>query len=117
MFSNLQAELERYFNGETVQFTAALDWPIFLSFKNKFTPPCKKWLMAVLSLMGIWLRRIGSPGAARAVGTALHNNPLPSLCLAIALFPAAGIGGFAAADAQEGLAAAGRNLRVNEFCF
>jgi O-6-methylguanine DNA methyltransferase len=96
MFSNLQAELERYFNGETVQFTAALDWRDLSVFQKQVYSALQKVAYGSVVTYGDLARRIGSPGAARAVGTALHNNPLPLVVPCHRVVSSSGIGGFAA---------------------
>lgn len=72
------SDLERYFAGRWTRFTAPLDW-------HDQGSPFDREVWAVLLTIPrgeVWsyaqvARRIGKPGAARAVGGAVGRNPIP----------------------------------------
>ncbi|SCK23363.1 methylated-DNA--[protein]-cysteine S-methyltransferase [Streptomyces sp. WMMB 322] len=71
-------ELDSYFHGELREFTVPLDWSLSGGFNQKV-------LRELLSSVPYGATagyqdladRVGEPGAARAVGTAMGSNPLP----------------------------------------
>jgi methylated-DNA-[protein]-cysteine S-methyltransferase len=92
----LKRELEEYFAGKRYSFTVPWrlegHWGVF----------SRRVLAAVAQLgwgevitYGALARRVGSPGAARAVGQVLHRNPLPLLIPCHRVVAAGGaLGGF-----------------------
>ncbi|OEU88406.1 cysteine methyltransferase [Streptomyces abyssalis] len=90
------AELDSYFRGELREFTAALDW----SLSGGFNERVLRELLASVPYGATagyqdLADRVGEPGAARAVGTAMGSNPLPVLvpCHRI-VESGGGLGGF-----------------------
>lgn len=76
-FNGLVKQMNCYFNGQVVTFDQKLDISQATDFQNKV------WQASRLIPYGetrsyLWLaKKIGHPGAARAVGQALARNPLP----------------------------------------
>jgi methylated-DNA-[protein]-cysteine S-methyltransferase len=75
--ANLIQQLQDYFSGKPVDFTFTPDWSAYTVFQQavwgetraiKYGQTTTYWQVA---------KAIGRPGAARAVGQALHINPLP----------------------------------------
>ncbi len=72
------SDLERYFAGRLTRFTAPLDW------RDQGSPFDREVWEVLLTIPhgDVWsyaqvARRIGKPGAARAVGGAVGRNPIP----------------------------------------
>jgi methylated-DNA-[protein]-cysteine S-methyltransferase len=92
------AKLERYFNGEKVEFS---DAPLDLGGRSSFDMAVYEATRAVawgeIATYGEIARKAGSPLAARAVGHALSKNPIAIIipCHRI-LAAGAKIGGFSA---------------------
>jgi len=72
--------LKAYFAGERVDFREApLDWEGATPFQRAVWAACRGIGYGEVLTYGELARRIGHPGAARAVGQALGANPLPIL--------------------------------------
>lgn len=73
----LLVEMQMYFMGERVKFSVPIDWSDYPDFRRgvlRYTAgiPCGE----VLTYGGI-AREVGKPGAARAIGGAMHANRTP----------------------------------------
>lgn len=73
----LEAELEVYFSGLPVVFTVPVDWTGYSEFRLKALQFTAGIPMGQVSTYGGIATAIGSPGAARAVGGAMHANRTP----------------------------------------
>lgn len=76
----LAADMSRYLNGEQIEFGASLP-PLedCTPFQRLVLAECRAVPRGAFTTYGDLAERIGHPSAARAVGTALANNPLPIL--------------------------------------
>jgi methylated-DNA-[protein]-cysteine S-methyltransferase len=72
----LVMELKRYFNGEHVDFSDA-PLPQASAFTRKCWKVCRAIPRGQTISYAELAKRAGSPGAARAAGQAMRNNPLP----------------------------------------
>jgi methylated-DNA-[protein]-cysteine S-methyltransferase len=78
-FKPLQEKVAAYFEGICADF--CVDTPIILNGLNYFTravlTACREIGFGRTTSYSALARKLGSPGAARAVGNALAKNPLP----------------------------------------
>ena len=78
-FQETQDWVAAYFNGEKADL--GLETPIDLTgltpFQRKVLTACRRVGLAKTTTYGRLAAKIGNPQAARAVGNALANNPLP----------------------------------------
>ncbi len=75
--ANAVAELERYFHGENINFSALqLDLRACSSFYKVVYAATRSLRWGSVATYGEIARSVGSPGAARAVGHALSRNPI-----------------------------------------
>lgn len=72
------AELSSYFQGELRAFTVALDWSLTGGFNERVLRELAASVPfgATAGYQDL-AKRVGEPGAARAVGVAMGSNPLP----------------------------------------
>ena len=70
-------ELDAYFAGTLVRFTAPVDLRGVTDFTRRVLRATRAIPFGRLRSYGDVARRIGSPGASRAVGGALGRNPIP----------------------------------------
>ena len=75
----LKEELEEYFSGKKKQFETPLDLQVQSIFTQKVLEETKKLSFGHTTSYGELAKKVGSPGASRAVGTALGKNPIPIL--------------------------------------
>ena len=75
----LQERIAAYFEGENVDFSTdpAVNLDGLTPFDRKVLQTCRKIAPGETTTYGDLAVRIGHPGAARAVGTALAHNPIP----------------------------------------
>lgn len=73
----LQAAIRDYFAGRRVRFDADADLSDLPTFSRKVLQACREIPYGQTSTYGKLAKRIGQPGAARAVGQALGRNPIP----------------------------------------
>ena len=73
----LEAELEIYFTGRPIIFTALIDWTGYSEFRRKALQFTAAIPSGQVSSYGGIAMAVGSPGAARAVGGAMHANRTP----------------------------------------
>ncbi|MBN1541521.1 methylated-DNA--[protein]-cysteine S-methyltransferase [candidate division KSB1 bacterium] len=94
-FQILEAELDRYFDGQAIRFSVQLDWQGFSAFEIEVWTALREVPSGRVMTYGELAQKIGKPGAARAVGGALHRNPLPLVVPCHRIVSKSGIGGFA----------------------
>lgn len=75
--SDLQDKLCRYFDGQAVSFDTPLDMSGATDFQRRVWKATRRIPRGQTLTYGEIARRVGSPGAARAVGQALARNPWP----------------------------------------
>jgi methylated-DNA-[protein]-cysteine S-methyltransferase len=75
----LLEELNEYFFGIRKTFSALLDWNGIVKFQYDVLQLTASIPFGEVSTYGEIAAQLGRPGAARAVGQALHNNPMPIL--------------------------------------
>lgn len=76
-FSHLSKQLIDYFAGKIVAFDFTPDWSAYSAFQQAVWLSTRNIGYGQTSTYGRIAREIGRPLAARAVGQALHINPLP----------------------------------------
>jgi methylated-DNA-[protein]-cysteine S-methyltransferase len=69
--------LQRYFNGEKVEFDIKMDISNLSAFSRKVLRQTQKIPYGKTTTYGIIAKQIGQPKASRAVGRALGKNPIP----------------------------------------
>jgi len=76
---DLQERIVAYFGGENVDFSTqpAVNLDALTPFDRKVLLTCRKIPSGETTTYGDLAVRIGHPGAARAVGSALARNPIP----------------------------------------
>lgn len=77
LLPGLADQLVRYFEGEPVEFDAPLDWRGYRDFESDVWNLCRRMPYGQTCSYGDLARRVGRPGAARAVGMAMSRNPVP----------------------------------------
>lgn len=75
----LLEELNEYFFGIRKTFSVLLDWNGIVKFQYDVLQLTASIPLGEVSTYGEIAAQLGRPGAARAVGQALHNNPMPIL--------------------------------------
>ncbi|MFH1730105.1 MAG: methylated-DNA--[protein]-cysteine S-methyltransferase [Planctomycetota bacterium] len=75
----LQKQLTRYFAGEAVRFDVPLDLSAGTAFQRAVWRACARIPYGETRSYGELAQMAGRPGAARAVGGAMHANPLSIL--------------------------------------
>jgi methylated-DNA-[protein]-cysteine S-methyltransferase len=70
-------DLQRYFEGEAVEFDVRLDWSGRNAFEIDVWRACRRIPYGDTDSYGGLADQLGRPGAARAVGTAMAHNPFP----------------------------------------
>jgi methylated-DNA-[protein]-cysteine S-methyltransferase len=71
------AELREYFGGQRSRFDVPLDWGAMAPFQRAVLEATAGVPFGHLETYAGIARRIGKPGATRAVGNALGRNPIP----------------------------------------
>jgi len=94
-FSDLTQRLQRYFNGEKVDFPDKLDLSAATPFQQAVWQAARRIKYGQTRSYGWLAAQAGRPGAARAVGQAMAKNPLPIIvpCHRI-IGSGSGLGGF-----------------------
>ena len=94
-FKELTARLRAYFSGIRTDFPDRLDLSTATSFQRRVWEATRLIPYGETSSYAWVARRLGKPGAARAVGQALHRNPFPIIipCHRV-LASDGGLGGF-----------------------
>jgi methylated-DNA-[protein]-cysteine S-methyltransferase len=97
-------ELDEYFAGRRRTFDVALDWRLVAGFRRGVLRAAARIPYGETASYRELAAQAGSPGAFRAAGTALAQNPLPILVPCHRVLPAGGgLGGYrggAAAKAE-----------------
>ena len=97
LLPRLQSGLGDYFAGRRVRFRVKLDLSGLTPFQRRVLEACAKIAYGKMATYGELARRIGRPGAARAVGRALARNPVPIVVPCHRVIAADGsLGGFSA---------------------
>ena len=71
------SQLREYFSGQRAQFDVPLDWGAMAPFQRAVLEATAAVPFGQLDTYAGIARRIGKPGATRAVGNALGRNPIP----------------------------------------
>jgi methylated-DNA-[protein]-cysteine S-methyltransferase len=71
-----ERELREYFAGQRSSFAVPLDWPAMTSFRRAVLDELVSVPFGEVVTYGELASRVGRPGAARAVGSAMAANPL-----------------------------------------
>ncbi len=76
---DLRERIAAYFEGENVDFSTdpAVNLDLLSPFDRKVLQTCRKIPPGETTTYGDLAVRVGHPGAARAVGSALAHNPIP----------------------------------------
>lgn len=69
--------LQRYWKGERVEFAVPLCFPEGEGFRRRVMEEVARIPYGEISTYGEIARRVGSPRAARAVGSVMARNPIP----------------------------------------
>jgi methylated-DNA-[protein]-cysteine S-methyltransferase len=70
-------ELAEYFGGARRHFDVPVDFGLVRGFSRRVLEELRRVPFGELVTYGELARRAGRPGAARAVGGAMRNNPIP----------------------------------------
>jgi methylated-DNA-[protein]-cysteine S-methyltransferase len=76
-FTDLQERFQAYFSGRRVDFPEKLDWTGTTHFQHMVWQAARRIPYGATQSYQWLASQIGKPGAARAVGQALGENPLP----------------------------------------
>jgi methylated-DNA-[protein]-cysteine S-methyltransferase len=96
-FERFDAEVSRireYYSGKPVEFSDRLDLSRGTEFQRRVWNSCRSIPYGQTRNYGWIAAQIGKPGAARAVGNALHKNPVAVIIPCHRVVAADGIGGF-----------------------
>jgi methylated-DNA-[protein]-cysteine S-methyltransferase len=75
--SGVVQQLHEYFAGKRSRFSVAIDWSLVTPFQRRVLEAAIAVPAGHVASYGELARRIGQPGASRAVGNALGRNPVP----------------------------------------
>jgi len=90
-------ELTRYAAGQTSRLDEIpVDESKMTEFQSKVRLACRKLKLGQTATYGELAKKVGRPGAARAVGTVMSRNPTPLLIPCHRVVGVAGLGGFSA---------------------
>ena len=70
-------QLRQYFAGKAVKFAAPVDWTGRSKFEVAVWQACRRIGYGRTCAYGSLAKRVGRPGGARAVGSAMRRNPCP----------------------------------------
>ena len=70
-------QVRDYFSGRKVAWKVEIDWRDATGFRRKVLEACRQIPFGSTASYADLARAAGSPGAARAVGSAMATNPLP----------------------------------------
>ncbi len=97
LLPDLEDELEDYFKGRPVVFHATPDLTGLTPFRQRVLRACAKIPYGKTSTYAELAERVGHPGAARAVGSAMAGNPVPIIIPCHRVITSQGkLGGFSA---------------------
>jgi len=77
--ANIAHELREYAQGRRREFDVTLDWSALKPFQRAVLMSAREIPFGETRSYGWLANAIGKPRASRAVGQALHNNPVPIL--------------------------------------
>ncbi len=77
LMPRLRRQVVDYYAGKSVRFSADLDLSEVPEFRAHVLEACRKIPYGETASYADLARAVGKPGAARAVGGAMANNPLP----------------------------------------
>lgn len=98
----LRKQIRDYFDGKPVRFDADFDISHMTPFQRRVLEACAELDYGQTTTYGELARRIGRPGAGRAVGAALGRNPIPLVIPCHRVVGCnGGLGGF---SAEQGIA-------------
>jgi len=70
-------QVKAYFHGKRLSLHVDIEWNGVSGFRRKVLEACRQIPFGATASYANLARAAGSPGAARAVGSAMANNPLP----------------------------------------
>lgn len=73
----LLIDLEAYFKGKSVMFSVPIDWSDYPDFRREVLRRTAEIPCGEVQTYGAIAREVGKPGAARAIGGAMHANRTP----------------------------------------
>ena len=76
-FDDILRRMERYFSGDRVDFPDAVDFGTASAFRQEVWRAARQIPHGETRTYGWLAERVGRPTAARAVGRALGENPIP----------------------------------------
>lgn len=89
--------IQGYLNGENVDLSPiSLDWSGLSPFQMRVLKQCQQIPYGLTTTYGQLAKAAGSPGAARAVGSAMARNRIPLLVPCHRVLPANGLGQYSA---------------------
>jgi O-6-methylguanine DNA methyltransferase len=102
LLPELVRTIQAYFAGEPVRFNVRLDLTGLGDFRRRVFAACRKIPRGKTATYADLARAAGSPKAARAVGSAMANNPLPLIVPCHRVVRSDGsIGGFSAPQGER----------------
>jgi methylated-DNA-[protein]-cysteine S-methyltransferase len=102
LLPELVRTIQAYFAGEPVRFNVRLDLSSLGDFRRRVFAACRKIPRGKTATYADLARAAGSPQAARAVGSAMANNPLPLIVPCHRVVRSDGsLGGFSAPQGQR----------------
>lgn len=72
-----QRQIDEYFHGKRREFDMPIDWSLTIGFRGQVQRALTAIDYGQTESYGEVARRLGNPGAVRAVGSACATNPLP----------------------------------------
>ena len=94
----LKDELDRYFDGESVEFASKIDLGGVSGFRRGVLEAMRRIPYGRVATYGMLASAVGRPGAARAVGAACRSNPVGLLVPCHRVVAAWGPGGYSGSD-------------------
>lgn len=94
----LKEELDRYFDGERVEFASEVDLGGVSGFGREVLEAMRRIPYGRVATYGMLARSIGRPGAQRAVGAACRSNPVGLVVPCHRVVAAGGPGGYSGSD-------------------
>jgi methylated-DNA-[protein]-cysteine S-methyltransferase len=97
-FPSLRRQLEKFADGERIDFDdCVFDWPGLTPFQLRVVVATRQVRYGETTSYGEMAARVGSPGAARAVGSVMASNRIPIIIPCHRIVAAGGgLGGFSA---------------------